>query len=115
MFKIRVAFLLIVAIALSFLWVWKCSGPDPAIVGVQVTEPVESGAPYQIEATVKNRNQGKGQVVVNFTLADSDTGEVYEGSEEVDFDGEETAKVTAEIQAPLASYDVKVKAFYPPQ
>jgi hypothetical protein len=113
--KIRLVIFIALAGILTFFWVVRCTGPDPSIADVRLIEPEAQDRPYQVEATIRNRNGQRGQVEVNVSLTDTDTGDIFQESLDVSFEGEESVVIVSEIQAPPASYEVEVKASYPPQ
>jgi hypothetical protein len=104
---------LFAALAAAFLWVTNCSGPQPSVVDVRVTEPEMPDQPYLVEATVRNRGPGHGQINVVVRLRDMDTGDTFQDERQVQLDVGETARVVAEIMAPAGSYEPEVEVEYP--
>jgi hypothetical protein len=112
--NVRVVALLGLAAALLALWVANCSGPRPAVSDVRLVPPAGEGAPYRVEALVRNTGRGHGEVVVEVRLRDASSGVVIQKEEQVALDAGETARVISEIPAPRGSYTPEVNAVYPP-
>ncbi len=110
----RVVALLGGGVALMALWVANCSGPRPAVSDVRLVPPAGEGAPYRVEALVRNTGRGHGEVVVAVRLRDTVSGAVVQKEEQVTLDAGETARVISEIPAPRGSYTPEVSAVYPP-
>jgi hypothetical protein len=97
------------------LWVARCSGPQPEVVGsASVTPPAQPGQPYVVAATVVNHGPGHGQVEVTFRLKDAATGQVYQRQEQVNLEPGEQSRVVGSIAAPEGSYAPEVEVQYPP-
>lgn len=100
---------------LALLWVWQCSGPDPTVTDVQIIEPTEADAPYQVVATIRNTNSQDGSLTVVFQMVDRQTGQIFQTTRTVEVSGREEIVAIAELHAPQSSYKVEVQAHYPPR
>ncbi len=105
---------LLLLIALPIHWVLNCSGPRPVAGQPQVQAPSTPGAPYQMTVVVKNDGPGHGQAQVTFDLQDTRTGKIYQQQETVTLESGQSAVVSANINAPLGSYQPSVQVSYPP-
>jgi hypothetical protein len=106
--------LLGVAIVIG-LWVTRCSGPQPQVVGAPLLRPpAQAGQPYQVEAVVANPGPGQGQVEVIFRLRDRVTGLAYQTQEPADLESGEQLRITTDISAPDGNYEPEVEVRYPP-
>ena len=112
--NVRVFALVGMAAALVALWVANCSGPRPAVSDVRLVSPAGEGAPYRVEALVRNTGRGHGEVVVEVRLRDTASGAVMQKEEQVTLDAGETARVISDVPAPPGSYTPEVQAVYPP-
>jgi uncharacterized protein (DUF58 family) len=103
--------------AAAVSWVANCSGPAPAVDGasVRLIEPGVEGAPYQVEAVVRNTRRGHGEVVVNARLHDRASGLSARADREVTLGAHETVLVVVDVQAPRGSYVPEVTVEYPPR
>lgn len=108
--------LTIVVIALlSALWLWQCTGPHPVVTNVRLEEPQQAGDPYTVLATLDNDRWSHGTVTVTFEIVDRRTGEVYREARRVEIlEDDERLNVSADISAPEADYEPRVKAQHPP-
>jgi hypothetical protein len=111
----RLALLAIAALALAFLWVKNCSGPDPVVADVRLIEPRAESTPYRVEATIRNAGQGGGDAQVLFRLRNGSTGVIVQEEKKVTLEKDETILSVAEIPAPRAAYTPIVEANYPPR
>jgi hypothetical protein len=96
------------------LFLGECSGPRPAIASVVARAPARAGDPWSVEAAVKNRSWGEGDVSVTLRLRDA-SGKVYEDEERVHLEGRRTIHVAGRIAAPPGDYRPDARAEYPPQ
>lgn len=103
--------LLVVATA---LWITNCSGPRPVASDPRVEAPTTPGKPYHVTARVHNDGPGHGQVRVVFQLREIHTGRVYQQTEEVTLQSDETVVVGVDISAPPGDYRPEVSVNYPP-
>ena len=103
------------AAILTVLWVMNCSGPQPSVSNVRLIEPSNQGAPYRIESLIQNEGRGHGQVAVKFRLRDRTTEQTIQEDRKAVLEPGETARVSAEIQAPPGDYAPEVEAEYPPR
>jgi hypothetical protein len=102
--------------ALAALWVWQCSGPDPAVHDVELLEPEQPGDPYTVQATLDNERWGHGTVTLAFELTDNQSGQTFREEKRVRLEeGDDDVLVFAEIDAPDGDYEPSVEAEYPPE
>ena len=101
--------------AAAALWVVNCSGPRPVVTDVQLHEPDRDGAPYRVEAIVRNAGGGRGQVTVNVRLRERASGRTIQTGKQVVLEARESALVLAELPAPRGNYAPEVEAEYPPR
>lgn len=101
--------------AATVLWTQRCSGPQPEVSDLRLEEPPEEGAPYRLEAIVRNEGPGHGQVEVTFRLMNKQTGETISEEKQARLKAGERTLVLAEIHAPRADYEPRVEVEYPPQ
>lgn len=113
--SVRLLWITVAVIAATILWVVNCSGPQPAVTGVQVRPPDAPGAPYVLEASLENRGRGQGQVAVTGRLIDRATGRTYEESARTDLAPRERSIVAIPFNAPPGEYEGEVEALYPPR
>lgn len=109
--------LLVAACAVVGAWalfLGECSGPRPAIAGVALRAPARAGDPWSVEAAVKNRSWGEGDVSVTLRLRDA-SGKVYQDEEKVHLGARRTIHVAGRIAAPPGDYRPDARAEYPPQ
>jgi hypothetical protein len=111
----RLLGLAVLATLVGVLWVRSCSGPDPVVVDVRLVAPRAEATPYRVEATIENRGQGSGDAQVTFRLRDAATGLTRQQEQRIALDRGERALVSAEIDAPPATYTPAVEASYPPR
>lgn len=95
-------------------WVVGCAGPRPAVRDARLTAPGTPDGPYRVTALIENRGLGEGPVQVTFILKNRSAGWVVTHNEQVTLPRQGTVLVTAEIPAPVADYELEVKAEYPP-
>ena len=106
----------ILAVAvIAVLWVANCSGPQPAVSDVRLIAPQSDGAPYRVEATIRNTSRGHGEVAVTVRLREEQTGRSIETDRKVDLDPHETTLLVADVAAPPGNYAPDVQAVYPPR
>jgi hypothetical protein len=105
------------AAAAAVSWVANCSGPAPAVDGasVRLIEPSAEGAPYRVEAVVRNTRRGHGEVTVNARLHDRTSGLSAQAEQQVTLGAHETVLVVIDVQASRGSYVPEVTAEYPPR
>ena len=100
-------------IAVPVLWVLKCSGPEPTVGDLRMVPPPGEGAPYLVEALVRNSGPGHGQVAVTFRLVDRKTGHTVEEDRKAQLEPGEASWVSAQIYAPPSEYEPHVEVSYP--
>ena len=112
---VRLIVLLGLVLAVPVLWVAQCSGPEPSVTGLHLSEPSDEKEPYRLEAIIRNDGRGHGQVEVTFRLVDRSSGQTFEDEKKAQLEPKETTRVVAEIQAPPGNYEPMVEALYPPR
>lgn len=110
----RLALVVVLAAGIGLLWVRSCSGPDPVVESVRLVEPASDGAPYRVEAVVRNRGVGQGQVALTVRLRDRTSGRTLQQDKRVQLERDETMLAVVEVMAPRGSYAPQVEASYPP-
>jgi hypothetical protein len=111
----RLALVAVAVVALAFLWVKSCSGPDPRVTDVRLIEPRAESTPYRVEATIRNQGQGGGDAQVLFRLRNGSTGVIVQEEKRISLEKDETILSVVEIPAPRAAYTPIVEANYPPR
>ncbi|MEO8286974.1 MAG: hypothetical protein ABI670_11120 [Chloroflexota bacterium] len=99
-----------------------CLGPKP-ILDSYTAEPPQAGSndPFRVDAVIRNGGPGDGQVEVEVTLVNKQTGVVIrKSSSEVNLKKDETQHVLFELNMPPSSKDlnpddiqVEIDAHYP--
>jgi hypothetical protein len=111
----RLGLLVVLAVGVGLAWVRSCSGPDPVVESTRLIEPSAEGAPYRVEAVVRNRGPGEGQAELTVRLRDRESGRTVEDDKKLQLERGETTLAVVEIKAPRGSYDPQVEASYPPR
>ena len=106
----------LVAVAvIAVLWVANCSGPQPSVGDVRLIPPSSDGAPYRVEATIRNTGRGHGEVAVTVRLRDDRAGRSVETDRKLDLEEHETTLLVADVPAPPGQYTPDVEVVYPPR
>ncbi|MBI3967172.1 MAG: hypothetical protein HY329_16180 [Chloroflexi bacterium] len=111
----RLVGLIAVAAVVATLWVLNCSGPKPVVGEVRLVEPTAPGAPYRVEATVRNDRSGEGQIEVKVRLREKTSGHTVQQELKADLKSNEQTLIVAELKAPAGSYTPEVEVEYPPR
>lgn len=113
--KWQLLFVPVFVLALAVLWVVGCSGPRLEVTDTRLTAPTSEGAPYCLEATIKNQGWGHGQVNVTVRLRDKATGQTVQDDRKAELRPNETTRVAIELIAPPGAYEPEVEVDYPPR
>ena len=106
---------MVINVVLVGLWINRCSGPRPEVVGAPIVRaPQAPGEPYHVETTVRNLGPGHGEVQLTVRLRDAASGRGYEREETAQLEAGEQVSVVAEIFAPPGTYEPQVEVTYPP-
>ena len=98
-----------------------CLGPKPVLEGYQAEPAQGPYQPFRVEAVVRNAGPGDGDVLVQATLSDRETGNVIRREEQhVSLQTGETQHVLFELNLPPSAQEmstdhieVQVEAHYP--
>ena len=105
----------LVAVAvIAVLWVANCSGPQPSVGDVRLIPPPSDGAPYRVEATIRNTGRGHGEVAVTVRLRDDRPPE-RRNRPQARLEEHETTLLVADVPAPPGQYTPDVEVVYPPR
>ena len=113
--------LLLPILLLSTLVLTGCLGPKPVLEGYQSEPPQGPDQPFRVEAVVRNAGPGEGEVLVQVTLSDKESGEVLRREEQkLSMQTGETEHVLFELNLPPSAQEmspdrieVDVEAHYP--
>jgi hypothetical protein len=96
------------AVVMVLLWVMNCSGPQPVVTAVRLTEPTSVDAPYRVEVELLNRWRGHGEVAVTVRLRDPGSGRRVVEERHVSLEGNERVVLVVELLAPPGRYEPEV-------
>ena len=72
--------------------------------------PSSDGAPYRVEATIRNTGRGHGEVAVTVRLRDDRAGRSVETDRKLDLEEHETTLLVADVPAPPCEYTPDVES-----
>ena len=99
--------LLIPTLALSALVLSGCLGPRPVLEGYQAHPPQDPSQPFRVDAVLRNAGPGEGEVRVEVSLSDRQTGEIIRRQEQqVSLQTGETEHVLFELNIPPSAHDL---------
>ena len=105
----------------SALVLGGCLGPKPVLQSYQAEPPQSPDQPFRVEAVVHNAGPGEGEVLVEVSLTNKQTGAILRREEQhIALQTDETEHVLFELNLPPSAQDlpsdqidVKVEAHYP--
>jgi PBP1b-binding outer membrane lipoprotein LpoB len=111
----------ILMLALSALVLSACLGPKPVVQSYNAEPPSSPDQPFRVEAVVHNTGPGEGEVLVEVSLTNKQTGAILRRDEQhIALQTGETEHVLFELNLPPSAQDlpsdqieVKVEAHYP--
>jgi hypothetical protein len=113
--------LLIPMLLLSALFLTGCLGPKPVVESFQAEHPGDPSEPFIVDAVVRNAGPGEGEILVEVTLNDRQSGEIIRReAQTISLQTGETEHVLFELSLPPAAreispdqVEVEVAAHYP--
>jgi hypothetical protein len=112
----------VLLLVLGALVLTACLGPNPVVRDYAVQPPAQgSGQPYRVDVTLANEGPGGGQVELEVSLANKQTGDIIaQQSQEVDLQKDKTVQVVVTLDVPQSARNltpddiqVQVEAHYP--
>ena len=100
------------SVALAMLALVACAGPEPEVTNVVVADAAPAGH-VRVEIEVANRSSGHGEATLEVSLVNRDSGVEIVAERTLELAGHQRVHLTADIPAPLGTYEARVRARYP--